>query len=50
MFIKVNGYIGKSRYQELSGEVFCFALVQNKFFIPTLLYLFKSTRYKTRGG
>jgi len=24
--------------------------VQNKLFIPTLLYLFKSTRYKTRGG
>jgi len=26
------------------------SLMQNKFFIPTLLYLFKSTRYKTRGG
>jgi len=24
--------------------------MQNKLYISTLLYLFKSTRYKTRGG
>jgi len=24
--------------------------MKNKLFIPTLLYMFKSTRYKTRGG
>jgi len=29
-------------------ELLVVALVQNKLFIPTLLYLFKSTRYKTR--
>jgi len=37
-------------YKRKKCKIWKQSLVQNKFFIPTLLHLFKSIRYKTRDG